>query len=199
MEILIPPIEHTYKSITYTCTGEGLYKEGYHYDAHPEKFFPPKVPKHLKPPPTEPKEVEKKPVAYWKAQCAFRGLNQSGAISDLQLRIREAKKKMLPELKMAETELNREFKKKNKAAKDATAKNGWNSLQTVEAKAKANPQKFLTEAFPKGATGRPANLDIVLVKIDNPYRLALADAAEAMSLETVTVDAPWTGKKTSDS
>jgi hypothetical protein len=38
-------------------------------------------------------------------------------------------------------------------------------LKTAEQKAKANPKKFLSEAFPKGGTGRPANLDIIVVKI----------------------------------
>ena len=44
----IPPLEHTYKSITYTCVGEGLLKEGFGYDAHPEKFFPSKSSKASK-------------------------------------------------------------------------------------------------------------------------------------------------------
>ena len=82
--IVIPPIERIHKSIKYTCTGKGLYKDGYLYNAHPP--LPPKTIKPGAP------EVEKKPVAYWKAQCAFRGLNQTSAIADLQLRTREAKK-----------------------------------------------------------------------------------------------------------
>jgi hypothetical protein len=159
--IVIPHIEHTFKSIKYTCAGEGIYKDGYLYDPHPEKFFPPKTTKAG----AEPKEVEKKPVAYWKAQCAFRGLNQSGATSDLQLRLREAKKKILPELKAAETRLNKEFKNMNKAARDGA----WNKMTSVEQKAKANPQKFLAETFPKGATGRPANMDIIVLKMYVDY------------------------------
>jgi hypothetical protein len=79
--IVIPPLEHTYKSIKYTCSGEGLYKDGYLYDPHAEKLIPPKTTKAG----AESKELEKKPVAYWKAQCAFRGLNQSGSINDLQV------------------------------------------------------------------------------------------------------------------
>jgi len=185
--IVIEPIEHTHKSIKYTCSGEGLYKDGYLYDAHAEKRIPPKSAKAG----AELKELEKKPVAYWKAQCAFRGLNQSGSINDLQVRLREAKKKILPELKSAETELNKEFKKKNKTARD----DSYNSLKTAEQKAKANPEKFLSQAFPKGGTGRPANLDIIVVKIGVDDRLALANAAEAMGLETCSVDAPWTSNK----
>jgi hypothetical protein len=72
--IVIPPLEHTHKSIKYTCSGEGLYKEGYIYDPHAEKLIPPKTTKAG----VEPKELEK-PVAFWKAQGAFRGLNQSGS------------------------------------------------------------------------------------------------------------------------
>jgi hypothetical protein len=138
--------------------------------------------------------VEKKTVAYWKAQCAFRGLNQSGAISDLQLRLREAKKPMLPELKEAEKELNKQFKKQNKSAKDGS----WKTLKTAEQQAKADPRRYLTEVFPKSATGRPANLDIVVVKVGVDERIALADAAEQMGLQTGSVEAPWTGSKKSN-
>ena len=130
-------------------------------------------------------------MAYWKAQCAFRGLNQTGAIADLQLRIREAKKPMLPELKEAEKEINKEFRKSNKIARDGS----WKSLKSAEQKVKADPKKYLAEVFPKGATGRPANLDIVVVKIGTDERFKLSEAAEKMGLETVSVDAPWTGNK----
>ena len=184
--IVIPPLEHTYKSVKYTCSGEGLYKDGYRYDAHAEKLIPPKTTKAS----VTPKEIEKKPLAYWKAQCAFRGLNQTGAIADLQLRIREAKKKIQPEIKSVETELNKDFKKKNIAARS----DSWAS-KSVEKKAKTDPNKYLSEAFPKGGSGRPANMDIVVLKIGADERLAIADAAEAMGLESVSVDAPWTTNK----
>lgn len=85
--------------------------------------------------------------------------------------------------------MNKEFKKRNKAARD----DSYNSLKTAEQKAKANPQKFVAQAFPKGGTGRPANLDIMVVKIGVDDRLA--NAAEAMGFETCSVDAPWTSSK----
>jgi hypothetical protein len=186
----IPPLEHTYKAITYTCAGQGLLKDGFEYDAHPEKFFPPKSSKAAKEgAPVEAPHVEKKPAAWWKAQCAFRGLNQSGAINDLQLRLKEAKKKMLPELKEVETQLNKEYKKKCKSAKD----DSWKQLKSAEQKATKDPTRFLVEAFPKAATGRPANLDIVVLKVDG--RAAISIAAEKLGLETVSVDAPWTSNK----
>ncbi len=186
----IPPLEHTYKSVTYTCIGQGLLKDGFEYDAHPEKFFPPKPSKTATGGVTsDPSQVEKKPAAWWKAQCAFRGLNQSGAISDLQLRLKDAKKKMLPELKDAETQLNKEFKKKSKTNKD----NSWKALGSAEQKATKDPKRFLVEAFPKVPTGRPANLDIVVLKIDN--RAELSAVAEQLGLETVSVDAPWITNK----
>lgn len=105
-------LEHTYKSITYTCVGQGLPKDSFEYDTHPENFFPPKSSKTPKggAAPEQP-QVEKKPAAWWKAPCAFRGLNQSGAISDLQLRLKVAKKKMLLELKEAETQLNKNLRR----------------------------------------------------------------------------------------
>lgn len=53
--------------------------------------------------------------------------------------------------------------------------------------------QILVKAFPKGPTGRPANLDVVVLKIEN--RAELAAAAEQLGLETVSVDAPWTTNK----
>lgn len=177
------PLEHTHKGVRYTCAGAGLLKDGHAYDAHAEKFLPLRNGAAAHP-------VEKKLVAWWKAQCAFRGLNQTGAINDLQLRLREAKATMLSELKTAQTELNRQYKKNNKTTES------WAKLKTVEQKARADPERFLAEAFPRGATGRPANLDLVVVKLqDHP---ALADGAESLGLERVSVDAPWiSGKKPS--
>ena len=184
--IVIFPLEHTYRSVKYTCSGEGLYKDGYLYDAHAEKLIPPKTTKAS----VIAKGIEKKPLAYWKAQCAFRGLSQTGAIADLQLRLREAKKKILPEIKSIENELNKDFKTKNIAARSDT----W-ATKSVEKRAKTDPKKYLREAFPKGGSGRPANMDIVVLKIGADERLAIADAAETMGLESVSVDAPWTLNK----
>lgn len=180
--IVIPSLEHRFRSVTYTCSGEGLCKDGYIYDAHAEKLIPPKGHK-----PGNTRDIETKPAGWWRAQCAFRGLNQSGSIADLQLRLREAKKKMIPELKTAETQLNQEFKKRNRIARDSN----WKDLKTAEQKAEANPQRYLSEAFPKRATGRPANLDVIIVKTEN--RSALAEAADKLGLESVSVDAPWIG------
>jgi hypothetical protein len=55
-----------------------------------------------------------------------------------------------------------------KAARD----DSYNSLKTAEQKAKAN--KLLSQTSPKGGTGRPANLVIVVVKIGVDDRLSLA-------------------------
>ncbi|KAL2075435.1 hypothetical protein VTL71DRAFT_378 [Oculimacula yallundae] len=186
--IVIPAMEGTYKSIKFTCSGEGLYKDGFLYDPQAVNLIPPKNAKAG----SEPKE--KKSLSYWKAQCAFRGLNQTGAIADLQTRLREAKKKILPEIKAMETELNKAFKKKNSAARD----DSWTSIKSAEQKATADPKKYLTEAFPKGGSGRPANLDIVVLKLGTDARLTVADAAEAVGLESVSVDAPWTSNKKPD-
>jgi hypothetical protein len=51
------------------------------------------------------------------------------------------------------------------------------------------------QAFRKGRPGRPANLDIVIVKIGVNDRLALVNVAEALGLGTCPVDAPWTSNK----
>jgi len=35
----IPALEHTYTSLEFNFTGEGLYKDGCLYDAYPEQYF----------------------------------------------------------------------------------------------------------------------------------------------------------------
>lgn len=180
----IEPLVHTFKSITYTFAGEGLRKDGHAYDANPEKLIHKDGKTNSKDAP-----IEKKSVAWWKAQCAFRGLNQSGSISDLQLRIRESKKKILPELKDAEKELAKEYKKLSKQA----GEDKWTNLKTAEQKARSDADRYLREAFPESASGRPVDLDIVEVKIAD--RQSLASAARKLGLETVLVDAPSVGGK----
>ncbi|KAM0158955.1 hypothetical protein ACHAQE_000726 [Botrytis cinerea] len=178
--IVILPFEHKFKSVTYTCSGEGLHKDGHSYDPHAEKSIPPKGQK-------PDKSIGTKPAGWWRAQCAFRGLSQTGSITDLQSRLKGAKKEMVPELKTAESQLNKDFKKQNITARDG----GWETLRTAEEKADADPQRYLNEAFPEIATGEAAKPGIIIVK--NKHQAVLAEAAHKMGLESVLVDAPRVG------
>ncbi|KAF5879556.1 uncharacterized protein Bfra_006765 [Botrytis fragariae] len=182
--IVIPPFEHRFKAVTYTCSGEGLRKDGHSYDPHVEKLIPPKGQKLGN-------SIGAKPAGWWKAQCAFRGLKQTGSVADLQSRLGGAKKEMDPELKAVESQLNKDFKKQNKLARDGD----WDKLKTAEEKADANPQRYLNEAFPKSATGELAKPDIIVVK--NEHKTALAEAAHKIGLESLLVDAPRVGNKRS--
>lgn len=148
-----PALERTFKSVKYTCKGEGLLKNGHPYESKLEKFLPPKTIKAG----AEPKEP--KPAAWWKAQCAFRGLNQTGAIADLQMRLRESKAKMLPELKEIERDLNKQIKKDNKPSK----KDSWHSKSASE-KAEADASRYLDETFPANS-GRPVDSDVVVLYV----------------------------------
>lgn len=178
--IVIPPFEHRFKAVTYTCSGEGLRKDGHSYDPHVEKLIPPKGQKLGN-------SIGTKPAGWWKAQCSFRGLKQTGSIADLQSRLGGAKNEMDPELKAAESQLNKDFMKQNKLARDGD----WDNLKTAEEKADANPERYLNEAFPKSATGELTKPDIIIVK--NELKAALAEAAHKMGLESVLVDAPRVG------
>ncbi|KAF7864335.1 uncharacterized protein EAF02_010303 [Botrytis sinoallii] len=180
--IVIPPFEHRFKAVTYTCSGEGLRKDGHSYDPNVEKFIPPKAQKLGN-------NIGARPAGWWKAQCAFRGLKQTGSIAELQSRLGGAKKEMDPELKAAESQLIKDFMKQNKLARDGD----WDKLKTAEEKADANPQRYLNEAFPKSATGELAKPDIIIVK--NEHKAALAEAAHKMGLESLLVDAPRVGNK----
>lgn len=75
------------------------------------------------------------------------------------------------------------------------ADHSWESLKSAERKAEAEPKKYLAEVFRKGETGRPDNLDIVVVKLNRDERFKLHEAAEELGLESASVYAPWTGNK----
>ena len=144
--MVISPLQVTWKSVTFTCSGNGLLKDGHKYDSQVEKNFPLLKPARTKTGKTAARQpqIQKQPAAYWKAQCAFRNLTQSGRISDLQERLRHADAAMNEELTKLEKQLNAEFRTNNAAARN----DKWKGFKMDEEKANADPKRFLRERFP---------------------------------------------------
>jgi hypothetical protein len=181
--IVIPAIEHKHKLGVFTCQGQGLQKDGFAFQSvtnslprlHPVLT---KVGKVAKRQPTPPKQ----PVAWWKAQCVFRGLKQQGNIEDLQTRLRnlEDSSSMLDELRALEALLSEEFLRKNTAARDER----WARLVTDGNKADEDAERFLREKYQGTHPARDATI------IRTYARFELHAAAEKLGLEHESVEAP---------
>lgn len=189
--VVIPPLQATWKSASYTCSGDGLSKDGYKFDPQYERFLPLLEPVRTKAGKVAVRQpnIPKKPAAYWKAQCAFRSLTQSGTIADIQDRLRNVDALMTPELAKIEKELNKEFREKNAAARD----NQWNGLKTDEQRADADSKRLLREKFPKSKDQKASGVEDGVVVLKTHNRLELHLAAEPLGLYTESVNAPLTG------
>lgn len=141
--VIIDPLRVTSNSYSFTCSGEGLLHDGYRFDPTVEKYLPLLEPLRTQKGTIRVKQpwVEKKPAAYWKAQCAFRNLIQSDSISNLQERLREGPRKMSAELAKIEKRLDKEFRKRNDLATDEK----WKAMETHEQKVEMDATRFLRE------------------------------------------------------
>lgn len=104
--VVIAPLQATWKSAVYKCSGDGLSKDGHKFDPQFQEYLPLLEPLRTKAGKIAVRQpdMQKKPTAYWKAQCAFRGSTQSGKIADIQQRLRDVDAAMIPELAKIEKE-----------------------------------------------------------------------------------------------
>ena len=128
--IVIEPLKWNAGSKAFTCSGDGLLKDGYKYDPNVKRHLPLLEPKRTQKGTiaVHQPHIAKQPLAYWKAQCVFRNLPQSGTVAKLQESLRYTQAAMDPELASAEKRLNEEFRMKNAAARD----DKWNQMNTPE-------------------------------------------------------------------
>jgi len=125
---------------------------------------------------------QKQTLAWWKAQCLFRGLKQQGKIEDLQNRLRDSGDSidMLDELRALEALLDEEFRRKNAAARE----DRWARLETDEKRAHEDAERFLREKF------RGTNPASEAVIIKTYFRSELHAAAERLGLDHEAIEAP---------
>ncbi|MCJ1283468.1 hypothetical protein MMC26_002797 [Xylographa opegraphella] len=178
--IVIPALEHKGNGKLFTCLGNGLQKDEHTFDSYVSSYLPP-----LKPALTKAGKVKvhqppfkKQPLSYWKAQCVFRNLPQTGVIAKLQEQLKFSMRGMDPGLAELEKQLNQEFRLKNAAIRDEK----WNSMETSEAKAEADPKRFIVEHFLLGQG--------TLIILQTHQRAQLHEECENHSLAHQSVDAP---------
>lgn len=95
---------------------------------------------------------------------------------------------MTPELAKIEKDLNEEFREKN-----ATARNEqWRGMGTDEARANADPKRFLREQFPQNNGPQPSGARAGVVVLKTHNRLNLHLAAEPLGLYTESAKPPLT-------
>ena len=186
--VLIDPLRVTSNSCHFTCSGEGLLHGEYGFDPTVEKFLPLLEPLRTKKGTIRVRQphIQEKPMAYWKAQCAFRNLIQSGSIMNLQERLREEPREMSAELAKIEKRLNKEFRKRNDLAKDEK----WKAMETNEQKAEMDATRFLREYFFDPESKAPSLHDAAVVVLKTWSRSWIHEAVEALGLDHESVDAP---------
>jgi hypothetical protein len=101
--------------------GHFLQHLGHHYDSNIDSFIPALDPVVSKKGASKKKPTRKPPTksaAWWKAQCALRGIDPAGTIPQLQQRLRaDTNAPMLPELKEKEAKLKDKQKAKEREGK----------------------------------------------------------------------------------
>ena len=185
--IVIPPIEVKFGNKTFTCAGDGLLKEGHAYESNLKQFLPLTEPKKTKSGNVAAKQPtpQSKPLAFWKAQCAFRNFVQNGTIEALQSRLGGTDPKMDKELAKEQTRVNKEFRILNGEAR----KRDWTTLATDEDKASVDPERYLRDKFFRQTAKKPsAKGDAVVLKTNK--RLKIHQAAGPLDLFTESTEAP---------
>lgn len=181
--IVIEALQFISGSKSFTCSGDGLLKDGHKYDPDVQRYLPLLEPKRTKKGTIAVHQpyIKKQTLPYWKAQCVFRGLPQSGTVGKLQEALRYTEATLDPGLAAAEQRLNGEFRRKNAIARDEK----WKKMETPEHKAEANPSRYLTEQF-----GSPPGDDDRAVVVKTHQRRELHEAAGELGIYSQSVDAP---------
>ncbi|KAI9842469.1 MAG: hypothetical protein M1837_007138 [Sclerophora amabilis] len=189
LPIVIPPRWVTLGNRKFSYAGRGLLRDGHSYDAEARNNLPP-----LTPPssddvdwPARPPQTPKRLLAYWKAQCVFRGLNPSGTLAELQSVIRTSNAGMTAELAAAERRLDNEFRTKNALERDRK----WETLENDNEKAELDPCRYLREAFPLRGKWNKCQIDSAHVVVLEIFkRLELHRVAASLGLPHEYVTAP---------
>jgi hypothetical protein len=174
-------VKHT--NGTYMCDGRRIQFNGHGYDKHVAQYMPP----------TEPVRTQKGTIAvhqpkfpkmalaWWQAQCAFRGLNPKGTIAQLQSNLRGHEEDPIPkDILDFEERSKKEFRVKNEEAWE----DNWLHKMSDEKKAAQNPRRYLVETFP--AEGK--SKDVVVINVEHSHYLE--DLAEELGLEVDSTDLP---------
>ena len=185
--IVIPLIEVKTGNKTFTCAGDGLLKDGHGYESNLKQFLPLTEPKKTKAGNIASKQPapQSKPLAFWKAQCAFRNFVQNGSIETLQSRLRGTDPKMDKDLAKEQTRVNKEFRILN----DDARKKNWPTLTTDEDRASVDPERFLRDRFfRQPAQELSAKGEAIILKTND--RIRIHQAAGPLDLFTESTEAP---------
>src|SRR5450755_4723508 len=85
--ISIDPIVGTLGGEEFTCNSSRLLKDGFAFTSLLAAYLP-TLDKTGVPSLTQPKTPLKRPQAWWRAQCVFRGIDTFGSVEDIQRRLR---------------------------------------------------------------------------------------------------------------
>jgi hypothetical protein len=171
----IPDLQVKHNKLTFKYDGCRLNYRGHGYHENLESFFPRialtkagKVAKRQVIPP-------KQPVDWWKAQCAFRGLNSTGTIQELQNHLKaHPNAQRMQGLTDLEATIAMEYKQKREAAQRAAKL----EQDAKDAEALSQTKKFLQAQFPAGHDPGKA------IVVDGGSHFDLHGVASSLGLRT---------------
>jgi hypothetical protein len=136
-----------------TCDQDGLESETHKLSTDVTKYMPPATPVLTRSGTIkvhQPRFIKQPPHGWWKAQCAFRGLDTKGTVGQLQNTLRGHEEEGIADaVKELEERSEEEFRVKNAEEREKN----WLSKYAIEDKARIDPKRLLQETFPtkKGA------------------------------------------------
>ncbi|KAK7967968.1 uncharacterized protein PG986_002245 [Apiospora aurea] len=144
------PIDHPIGKFAYDRWGLSIFDHT--YDSHVATYLPrPALTKTGRIAKKQPKKPQKQPYAYWKAQCAFRGLSPKGTIVQLQERLEgHENDPMLEEFNALEEQAKMDFTDKNNQA----VEDKWDQRMPDEQKMSTDLRRYMTETFPLARRAR---------------------------------------------
>lgn len=181
--IVISDIYVTHSNGTYTCNGRRIQFNCFEYDKRVSQFMPPAEPVRTQKGTIAVRQPKfaKMALAWWQAQCAFRGLSPKGTIAKLQSNLRGHEEDPIPkDILDFEARSKKEFRVKNEEARE----DKWLHKLSSEEKAARNPRRYLEEIFP--AKGK--SKDLVLLEAEHSQYLE--ELAEELGLEADSTDLP---------
>jgi hypothetical protein len=168
---------------TYVCDGRRIQFNGHGYDKRVAQYMPPAEPVLTQKGTIAARQPKfaKMELAWWQAQCAFRGLTTKGTIAQLQSNLRGHEQNPIPQdILDFEERSKKEFRVKNEEARE----DKWLHKMSSDEKAAQNPRRYLEEIFPAKGNSK----EVVVLKAE--YSQYLEDLAEELGLQADSTALP---------
>lgn len=181
-------IKHPLGQFTYRSWGS-LELSGHNYDRRVAEYMPLLEPLKTKRgaiAKRQPKKPRGQPALWWKAQCAFRGLQSKGPLEEYQNALRgHENDPICDEVIKVEKAAKEKFKIENEKEKE----NRWLNKWSDEEKSYKNPRRYLNEKFKPGGSSKEI-VQLQTHRLPMSGTTWICQIAEELGLECRTTDDP---------